>query len=256
MKSRILILSAGIVLLLIALHFASCSSSRVPVVSKSDTLILNREASGELIRFSFHRGKSHNHPLMALWITDVDTHYIQTLYVAKSIARGVFEHGDPSTGKWLPGPIRRPAALPVWAHSRGVKEEDGLFMPTADTPVPDAYSGPTPPDNFQIILRTDQQLPDTTLVFFEINQTWDWNEYWTNNKYPDDEDYKSSCQPSLVYLAKMIKSDRGTPAEFSLIGHGHYSGDNGKIFTDLSTITTAKEITDSLAISIDPDQLD
>ena len=35
----------------------------------------------------------------------------------------------------------------------------------------------------------------------EINQNWDWNEYWTNDKYPDDENYKMSCQPALVYEA-------------------------------------------------------
>jgi hypothetical protein len=35
----------------------------------------------------------------------------------------------------------------------------------------------------------------------EINHPWDWNEYWTNAKYPDDEENKNSCQTALVYRA-------------------------------------------------------
>jgi hypothetical protein len=32
------------------------------------------------------------------------------------------------------------------------------------------------------------------------------------------------------------------------IGHSHYAGETGELFTDLSTITTALEITSSLTI--------
>jgi polyphosphate kinase len=34
------------------------------------------------------------------------------------------------------------------------------------------------------------------------------------------------------------------------IGHGHYSGKNGKLFTDLSSLTTALKIVKSLKVKV------
>jgi hypothetical protein len=93
-------------------------------------------------------------------------------------------------------------------------------------------------------------LPDNFYVYFEINQTWDWNNYWSNNKYPDDEDYKTSCQPALVYRIMLSRHDVGQFKKLELIGHSHYSGKDGQIYSDLSTITTAKEITASVSVRI------
>ncbi|MBN2273328.1 MAG: hypothetical protein JXR41_06595 [Bacteroidales bacterium] len=222
----------------------SCRSSRTaktPAIP--DTLITNWEEKGAGLVFYFEKGESFNHPLMALWVEDTAGNYLQTLYVAESIAKGIYGHGDKSTGKWLPGPIRRPATLPVWAHSRGVREDDGYYIPTVNTALPDAMTGATPPGDFVIMSHLSQNIPPVFDIYFEINQSWDWNEYWTNNKYPDDEDYKTSCQPALVYKARIGKSGYENPVELSLIGHSHYSGKDGDIYTDLSTITTAKDIT-------------
>ncbi|MBN2212704.1 MAG: hypothetical protein JW723_00540 [Bacteroidales bacterium] len=227
-----------------AMIINSCRSGRIGVQTAGvDTIYTIQDREGYPVEFHFIKGSKHNYPLMALWITDTGNNYLQTLYVAESVAKGVFKHGETSTGKWMPGPIRRPAALPVWAHSRGVPEEDSLFIPTVHTPIADAYTGATPLNHFVIFSR----IPDTTNhifnVYFEINQSWDWNEYWTNNKFPDDEDYKTSCQPSLVYFTQIdVKSSQGV-YDLKLIGHGHYSGDDGKIYPDLSTFTTALEIT-------------
>jgi hypothetical protein len=222
----------------------SCLSSRVAALAEiPDTLITNPEETGANLVFHFEKGESFNHPLMALWLEDTAGNYLQTLYVAESIAKGIYGHGDKSTGKWMPGPIRRPATLPVWSHSRGVREDDGYYIPTVSTALPDAVTGATPPGDFMIISRLSQNTPRILDVYFEINQSWDWNEYWTNNKYPDDEDYKTSCQPALVYKVRIDQSIPGSAAELTLIGHSHYAGKDGEIYTDLSTITTAKNIT-------------
>jgi hypothetical protein len=235
-------LSLFIITAIFTIH--SCRSSRVAALSEiPDTLITNTGEKGTGLVFQFEKGESFNHPLMALWIEDTAGNYLQTLYVAESIARGIYGHGDKLTGKWLPGPIRRPATLPVWAHSRGVREDDGYYIPTVSTALPDAVTGATPPGDFVIISHLSQNIPFVFDVYFEINQSWDWNEYWTNNKYRDDEDYKTSCQPALVYKARMDQSVSSSPVELSLIGHSHYSGKDGEIYTDLSTITTAKNIT-------------
>ncbi|MBN1950376.1 MAG: hypothetical protein JW801_04180 [Bacteroidales bacterium] len=246
--SFILILAPAILLLA---GMTGCgSSSRLDKQYPTDTLSANAAASGDLIEFSFMRGPEHNHPLMAVWIEDESGKYIQTLYVAESIAKGVFGHGDKKTGKWLPGPIRRPAALPVWAHRRDVKEADGWYVPTQETAIPDAYTGATPQNNFLLRAKTDKILPETFYVYFEVNQTWDWNEYWTNDKYPDDPEYKTSCQPALVYRAKVSRSEAGKGIPLELIGHSHYAGKDGSITEDLSTITTAKEIAREVSVRL------
>ena len=241
------ILLSGI-LLLIFLSYYSCRSARVAIEYTSDTLYTNQKGEGEWLEIHFRGGSEHNHPLMAAWIEDTSGNFIQTLYVAESIAKGVFGHGDKTTGKWLPGPIRRPAALPYWAHSRGVLESDGLYIPTQETAIPDAYTGATPQAHFVLQARADKKLPDAFYILFEINQSWDWNEYWTNNRYLDDEDYKTSCQPALVYKTYISESERNSIMKLKLVGHSHYSGENGELYTDLSTITTAREITESIYV--------
>ena len=194
------------------------------------------------IEVSVEKGTSHNHPLMAIWIEDLQGNYIQTLYVAQSIALGKFAYGDASTGKWMPGPIQRPASLPYWAHKRGVQSETGLFVPSQKHPMPDAVTGPTPKSNFLLKSQVPLNVPDSFVVLLEINQSWDWNMHWTNNKFPNDMEYFSSSQPAVVYRAA-IKNQRGSKEmQLMPIGHSHWSGATGELFSDLSTITTALQI--------------
>lgn len=227
----------------------SCSLNKKPDTAME--IIKTRELEeGIPLIIDFHRGKTHHHPLMAIWIEDMEENYIQTLYVAKSIAKGIFEHGDISTGKWLPGEVRRPAALPYWSHKRNIQEEDGYYVPTAKTPMPDAVTGATPLKNFRLVTRANIQEGKKFRVLMEINQSFDWNEYWNNTKYPEDEQYKSSCQPSVIYAVTVNPEDMEMSFHLHPTGHGHYSGKNGKLNTDLSTLTTALEIVEKAVVRI------
>ena len=229
----------------------SCKTSRLSKLPDLfDTLYTSHNGTGSTIELVFEKGKEHNYPLMAAWVTDTLNKNIQTLYVSESIAKGVFKHGESSKGKWLPGERRRPAALPVWSHNRGVKEMDGLYVPTIKTPIPDAYTGATPLTNFVLFSNLENNSIKVFDIYFEINQTWDWNEFWTNNKYPQDEEYKTSCQPSLVYYARINLNENQKEYDLKLIGHGHYSGADGRIFPDVSTFTTALEITSRVYVVI------
>jgi hypothetical protein len=188
--------------------------------------------------------------MMALWIEDNDGNFIQTLYVPTTVATGIFKYGKQDNKRWIAAPKRAPQTLPYWSHRRGIVASDGLFMPEPDNPVPDAYSGATPTQSFVLNTRADKELPDVFKLLFEINQNWDWNEYWTNNKYPDDENYKMSCQPALVYE---VDIDLRNPRQKYLmkpVGHSHYSGLTGELFTDLSTLTTALQIADSVIVRV------
>ena len=235
---------------LIILSACSNSNRKNNVQILPEIISTNKTANGFEIELEFFKGIQHNHPLMAVWSETIDQKYIETLYVAESIAKGVYKHGDSKSGKWLPGPVRRPATLPYWAHKRNIMEEDGLYIPTFLTPMPDAVTGPTPKGDFILQAKTTAIYPDTFCVLIEINQSWDWNEYWTNNKFPDDNEYKTSSQPSVIYKATLIKSNVNASYPLMVIGHGHYSGKNGELYTEINTLTTALKIAEKMFVKI------
>ncbi|MDY0342987.1 MAG: hypothetical protein RBR28_05400 [Lentimicrobium sp.] len=214
-----------------------------------DTLITNSKGEGPMLEISFTPGAEHNHPLFAFWIEDAEGNFIQTLYVSESIAKGIFKYGDKSTGRWQPGEIERPAALPYWAHKRNVLNEKGNYMPTAAQPVADAYSGATPKTAFLLKTFSDEALSGKFRLLAEINQSWDWNAHWTNNKFPGDKDYFSSAQPAVVYEV-MIDADKPGNYKLKAIGRSHHAGKSGELFTDLDTLTTALEITRTISVTL------
>jgi hypothetical protein len=218
----------------------------------SDTLVFSTNVNGKgvSIEIDFEKGARHNHPMMAIWVEDTTGKYIQTLFVNKSMATSTFTHGGVSEGKWMPGMIRRPAALPYWSHKRGIQAADGLYLPTPDNPVPDAYTGATPPGNFILHTQTDESLSGKVNILLEINQSWDWNNFWTNDKFPDETEYKTSSQPSLVYSVTVDFSDIGADYIMKPIGHGHYSGKDGDLYTDLCSMTTALDIVESIIVKV------
>ena len=84
---------------------------------------------------------------------------------------------------------------------------------------------------------------------FELNQSWDWNDYWFNAKYPDDKEYKTSSQPAVVYSAD-LDSRNPQPVEFKAIGHSHYSGKDGSLNKDIKTLSTALQIAKKITVKI------
>ena len=195
--------------------------------------------SGTSISIKFEKGKEHNHPLFAIWLADENGKYIQTLYVSESIGHGIFVRANRSSGKWLGGEIQRPAALPYWAHQRGILNQYGTYMPTPKQPVPDAYTGATPSTSYILNAKTENVLNGKYKIMLELNQSWDWNESWTNNLYPNDKEYKTSSQPALVYMAEIDTNSSKLEYQFKPIGHSHFSGENVSLTTNLNTITTA-----------------
>lgn len=206
--------------------------------------------SGSLVTVKFEKGKEHNHPLFAVWLADSEGNFLQTLYVSASIGKGFFEHVNPQAGRWLAGEIQRPASLPYWTHQRNIKNENGTLLPTPKQPEVDAHTGATPRSSFIFRIKTEKPLEGKYTLFVELNQSWDWNEYWTNDKFPGDIDYLTSSQPALVYAAQI---DTRTSGEIELapVGHSHYSGKDGKLYTDLSTLTTALKIAKRITVQIE-----
>ncbi|MEI6092002.1 MAG: hypothetical protein WCR42_16240 [bacterium] len=207
--------------------------------------------SGTAISIQFEKGSEHNHPLFAIWLADEKGNYIQTLYVSESIGKGVFHRANRKTGQWKAGEIQRPATLPYWAHQRAMKNEYGSYMPTPKQPVADAYTGATPSASFVLHTKTDKPLIGKYKIMLELNQSWDWNEYWTNDKYPNDKEYKTSSQPALVFSTDIDISNPKQEYVLKAIGHSHYAGADGSLDKDLSTMTTALKIAKRITVKLD-----
>ncbi|MBX2848426.1 MAG: hypothetical protein KTR16_08900 [Acidiferrobacterales bacterium] len=178
-------------------------------------------------------------PQMAVWLEDIDGKFIETLYVTKKASDSSYLQGFFGEEQ-----ARRPEALPHWAHSRGVREDDGLLMPSADQPIADALTGATPLSSFELQSVTTATTGEL-VVKLEINRSFDFNEVYHPGAFPDDPIYSgsgNSAQPSLIYAAR-IDLDQDTPYYFmDLIGHGHHSGKTGEVYPDFTGITTAKDM--------------
>lgn len=239
-------------ILLAAMIIISITASAKKIKTELKTQVkYGIENTGSMLQISFDKGKEYNHPLFAIWLADENGNYIQTLYVSQSIGKGVFLRGSRKTGQWMPGEIQRPAALPYWVHQRNETNEKSGLLPTPTRPVADAYTGATPKNSFILEVKTENTLNGKYKVMMEINQTWDWNDYWHNAKYPDNKEYKTSSQPALVYCAEINTEVSNNEATIlKPIGHSHYSGADGSLNRDLNTISTALKIAEKISVKI------
>ena len=239
------------VLLLMAASIVSpgmlFSQEKTPGVQHMHT---NQQAEGTALEIRFHKGLEHYHPLMAVWIENMEGEYIHPLYVARSIARGIFGHARYEEGRWQPGEKKIPAALPYWSHKRNIPGPDSLYIPTPENPVPDAYTGATPTGDFVLHTIVADSAGRRFNILFEVNQPWDWNQYWYNSKYPGNKEYLKSAQPAVVYQATVdLNLDKNTYT-MEPAGHSHPYGATGELFSDLSTLTSALDIAKKITIKI------
>lgn len=201
------------------------------------------------------KGNAFQYPLFAIWLEDSLGNYLETLYISRVIASSTFDYGKSVDGTWQSAILRRPEALPYWSHKRGIKASDGLYVPLNNAADIDAVTGATPTGNF--IIKSKSNLNDLKHynVMLEVNQSYDWNDYYTKDKFPDDAIYSGSGQvgqPSLIYATAVSPEDiKGrTYKIMQLLGHGHHSGKNGHLYKDLSHISTAAQIIDRVILKI------
>lgn len=194
-----------------------------------------------------------NAPQMAVWCETEDGEFLTTLYITDRLATQSWR-GAPAD----PTPtdeIRRPESLPVWAHRHGEVYADGLHVPTAESPMPDAVTSATPQRGFEV--RT--MLPDghdVVQVYFEVNHSADFNRVYPADARVGSSVYSGgewgSGQPALVYSARVDLTDADAPGtvELALEGHASPDGSTGGIYGDLEGITTAREIVDHVGIRL------
>ncbi len=220
-------------------------------------IVTLEEALGKQnIRVELKKGEAFQYPLFAIWAEDTLGNYLETLYISRVIASSTYDYGKEVDGTWEAAIVRRPEALPYWSHKRGVKATDGLFIPLKSAPDIDGVSGATPTSNFIIKSKSDFKNKENCVVLIELNQSYDWNEYYTKDKFPQDEIYSGSGrvgQPSLVYAASVFSEDLKSKKHkiMEISGHGHHSGKNGNLYTDVTNITTARQIAERIILTLE-----
>ena len=209
------------------------------------------------------RGEHYWHPQMAVWVEDTLGNYLESLYVSKATAQGLFFGGrnkenfkEFDQSQQTNTDYRRVNALPVWSHKRGRLYEDGWVVPTREEPLPDAITGATFVDNF--VLNSSVDYINRFVVMVEINVAFDDNEFYSEYDFPDDEVFHNGTgqlgQPSIVFSAEVDMSDAHNYYLMEMIGRGHHSGQTGELFSDLSNLTTANEIVERIVVGIKTSQ--
>lgn len=205
------------------------------------------------------RSEHYWHPQIAVWVEDTNENYLETIFVSKATAKGLFFGGRSKDNfkefdekKDAGGDYRRVNALPVWSHKRGVQYEDGMYVPTRKSPLPDAITGATLIDNFKL-LSSIGPLSNFKLKI-ELNVAFDDNEYYSEFDFPEDETFHNGTgqlgQPSIIFETQIDMNDNKKYYLMELIGHGHRSGQTGEIYRDLSTLTTALEIVERIVVGV------
>lgn len=216
---------------------------------------LDKKVGNHKISIELKKGEAFKHPLFAVWAEDSIGNYLETLYISKVISSSTFDYGKKVNEKWESAIVRRPEALPYWSHKRNIKASDGLFIPLDKAPDLDAVSGATATSSFVINSKSNFNNLTNYKILIEFNQSFDWNEYYTKGKFPNDKIYSGTGkvgQPSLIYATKITTGDLNSATHqiMTLVGHGHHSGENGTLFTDVSNITTAKKIADRIILTV------
>lgn len=224
--------------------FSSCDNDIIEY-SSSDLKVNIEQGETWLHDYPLFWGiKKKNPPQIAVWIEDMDGNYISTIYVSHKIA----------TQSWqAAGGNRRKEALPHWCHKRGIKYEDGLYVPTKSNPVADGISGATPQRGFNLKVTPAGGLRKF-IVKVEVNHSTDFNESWPKSAKEGSSEYSGgkdgSGQPAIVYAAVVDLTSGQRVFTAELMGHSSPDGTDGEIVGDVSSLTSALSIVKSITIEV------
>lgn len=166
------------------------------------------------------------YPQIAVWAAEKISGKNETIFVTKSS----------SLNKWTFA-SSRPESLPVWYSVKGGQAVDAV---TSATP-----NG----NNFSVVWKMPLWAKGKIIEFYiEANISFDYNDNYAKKLPKDHKNFNGeNGQPSLIWSANLDLSKSGS-VEPELIGHSHVMGKNGKIYPDLSEITTAKKLFHNIRI--------
>ncbi|MBQ4811860.1 hypothetical protein J8M20_10955 [Pseudoalteromonas luteoviolacea] len=239
------------------------------------------KSTGQRITIELKKGPYFLWPQYALWIESLSGEFKQPLYVTEKLATNQFTNkvtkkdpdqvfnthllvGEgPNAWDVLEGQEEptsknsrmRPESLPVFLHQLNMRADNGVLVPDSESLAIDGFSGATMTDNFIFTTRLQAPLNGPHRVRLEVNHSFDYNEYYSSDRFLDDPIYSGdgySAQPSVIYEAiiDFDSQQSGTLAVMSLVGHGHHSGRDGNIYSDVSQLTSALELVERVIVSV------
>ena len=171
---------------------------------------------------------------MAIWLSDEQGAFVDTVYVTKKVAKkGLGNRPGGLDDKW--GGARL-STLPVWAYSRGFDYGDGKIYPPKNKPLPDAITSATAKAGKFVWEWKPKKAfkPGEYMYYIEVNRSFDKNEHHDHSWYRG--------QPSVVWRGSIQVGEQVSKSEAKIVGHGHAAGEDGKINSDLSTLTTSLKL--------------
>jgi len=204
-------------------------------------------------------------PQMALWLEDADGGYVSTIYVTR---RAAFEDWLGVTGLAEREAARRP--LPVWAGKHreigvepmaacaachGKRRSDDKAV--SDDPILEGLTGRAPSSGFSLEWAVPERVgPGTYRVRAEVNHWADPNDRYAVGLPEDDPNQSGgrpgSGQPSLIWEGIVEIGADPNDCDLVVIGHGHPAGLDGEIDPDLTGLTTALSIVDTIRVGYTP----
>ncbi|MBY5920677.1 DUF4405 domain-containing protein [Ferrimonas balearica] len=215
-----------------------------------------------VLELDLRRGPFWRWPTYAFWLETLEGEFIQALYAthkigkndffmqATRLANGEFQFEEAPETK---SERERPESLPVFLHRLGRRSETGRLVPAGDQVLADGVTGATMGTSFLAQIAGVASGHNKVRLMFEMNQSFDYNDYYSHDRFPDDPIYSGngySAQPSLVYGVEIDLSQSGQIRKLELLGHGHHSGRDGEIYKDVSRLTTALESVERLLVEV------
>ena len=166
-------------------------------------------------------------PQLAVWLENPETGEVRTLWVSHRTAKA----------DWV-GKIECLSCLPLWTNRYKQKYRTAA-PPTREAPLAEGLSGATPKE--KLVIRENIPAENTWVFYVEMNVSGDYNRFFPANNEWGVPDQEGNGQPSLIYKGMI------NPVKLPiLIG---YTMKNGEINYDLSPITTARKVIESIRIS-------
>jgi len=195
----------------------------------------NKEVKKQL-KISISKGKQWEHsfklfgmikitttPQIVIWREDEEGNLIETLYL---------------TGKMKK--IGRYEALPYWAHKADYFKQKNQF---------DLITSASPKGSTEINVNVKLNQMKYR-VCAEVNHSYDYNEFFpkVGKKHPKYS--KTNGQASLIYKSDLILPEDTGNFVLKETGYGEANGSTGKLYSDISMLTTAREIVHYLGVMI------
>ena len=200
----------------------------------ADSETIEKTVRGKSIEIKIEKGKEWSRkikpaplvtvtstPQMAIWLENEDGKYLETIYITKKTKEWADKNPDPKTQK-------RIESLPYWSYKKG------------ESKVLDGIAGATQNKNFNLSHKILNESEKFKMVM-ELNGSMDFNEYYTKKGKKGTIKSGFNGQPSLIYESIVDFKNLQESYTMEIVGHGSVDGSNGKLYRDLSKLTSVKD---------------